>query len=406
MLLNRRPNAYDRLRQDSDEVSDHRFERCGAALAKYSTGDGGSEAPAARSDRPVIAIVGSVPSEEIQTVESEAPGRAAEEIGAALAGAGCDLMVYSSSPKFLEHRAVTGFLAATPAHPQSVRVRPPYDHPHLDFAEMTGSPEAFEVRYEAGADWEVSFYRSLNEVHGVVLIGGGRTTLITAMVGLAFGIPLAPLAAFGGNARKAWEILGRVRNLATDDEVSTLGAGWRPGSAEAVVETLLRQHRRRLDQERQRERESRSVARRTARGLAVGVLLLLIGLASIPLSYSTAAGATLNISMLLLGSLATATSGAIARTAVDHGTDWGRAAALGMSAGAIACLLFVTAQLATSPDILSGTGARRLLFFVLAVGFIAGFTFDAVYSKLRQQDALDLSVLSNDAAGKGRRDVG
>jgi hypothetical protein len=36
-------------------------------------------------------------------------------------------------------------------------------------------------------------------------------------------------------------------------------------------------------------------------------------------------------------------------------------------------------------------GPRRLLLFVLAVGFIAGLTFDAVYATLRNQDVADTS---------------
>ena len=63
-------------------------------------------------------------------------------------------------------------------------------------------------------------------------------------------------------------------------------------------------------------------------------------------------------------------------------------------AGAVAGLLFVAAQLATTPDVLDGPAARRLLLFVLPVGFIAGLTFDAVYSKLRTQDVADTTALT------------
>ncbi|WP_371484010.1 hypothetical protein [Kitasatospora sp. NBC_00315] len=122
-------------------------------------------------------------------------------------------------------------------------------------------------------------------------------------------------------------------------------------------------------------------------------MLLLAGLATVPLTYAASASAPLNITALILGSLLAATSGAITRTSVDSNLEWGRAAALGTAAGAVAFLLFVSAQLATSPDILAGPGARRLLFFVLSVGFIAGFTSDAVYARLRQQDALTMSGL-------------
>ncbi|WP_039804862.1 hypothetical protein [Nocardia araoensis] len=64
--------------------------------------------------------------------------------------------------------------------------------------------------FEAEDDWEASYYRSLREADGVVLIGGGRTTLITAMVAMAFDIPLTPVAACGGAARKTWASMGRA----------------------------------------------------------------------------------------------------------------------------------------------------------------------------------------------------
>ncbi|MFI9360084.1 hypothetical protein ACIG5E_03315 [Kitasatospora sp. NPDC053057] len=375
------------MRQASGEEVD--------SLARGNTRGDGLSGPVAQLRRPVVAVVGSSPAGSAQTADGGvSAARAAEEIGAALAAQGCDLMVYSSSPAFLEHHVVTGYLAGAPVAARSIRVRPPFDHPRIDFAEMEQHEKAFEVRHEAGADWEVAFYRSLSEVQGIVLIGGGRTTLVTAMVGLAFEIPLAPVAAFGGGARKAWETLGRVRNQATEEEISDLGAGWRPGSGQRVVGVLLEQHRRRLAQQRQREQGRRSKARHATLGLLVGTVMLLAALATIPLTYATTASASLNLTALILGSLLAATSGAITRTSVDRGGDWYRASALGLAAGAVAFLLFVTAQLATSPDILVGSGARRLLFFVVSVGFIAGFTSDAVYAKLRQQDVLDMSALS------------
>lgn len=352
--------------------------------------------PTAEGRRPAVALIGSVPPALPNGAGGYTAAQAAEEIGAALAAAGFDLVVYSSAAAFLEHCAVTGYLSGSAVRPRSVKVRPPFDNPHLDFAELAQCPEAFDIRYEPGADWEVSFYRSLSEIQGMVMIGGGRTTLVTAMVGLAFEIPLAPVATFGGHARRAWETLGRVRNQATDEEISALGASWGSGSAERVVEILQSQGRRKAAERRLQERSRRSEARRAATGLLVGTVLLLAGLATIPLSYAAAASAPLNITALILGSLLAATSGAITRTSVDRGRDWARASALGLAAGAVAFLLFVTAQLATSPDILTGPGARRLLFFVLSVGFISGFTFDAVYARLRNQDVLDFSGLRAD----------
>lgn len=41
------------------------------------------------------------------------------------------------------------------------------------FSEARSSPELFDTRPSASDDWEVSFYRSLLNVDGVILIGVG-----------------------------------------------------------------------------------------------------------------------------------------------------------------------------------------------------------------------------------------
>lgn len=50
-------------------------------------------------------------------------------------------------------------------------------------------------------------------------------------------------------------------------------------------------------------------------------------------------------------------------------------------------------QLATNPSLITAPGTRSLTFFVLAVGFIGGFTSEVVYRKLRDRDVVDTSAL-------------
>ncbi|AUG81200.1 hypothetical protein CFP65_6550 [Kitasatospora sp. MMS16-BH015] len=371
-------------------------------MAASGGGDGVGE-------RPRVAVVGGAHAGGLgdeQAWTAEEAGAVGREIGAAVAEAGCDLVVYSSKPRFIDGHVVAGYLANGPVPAGSVHVRPAFGSSGGRFPEAASQPAAFEHRHEPGDDWEVAFYRSLREVDGLILVGGGRTTLITAMVALAFDIPVAPVAAFGGGGRTAWETLNRVRNQATEEEISALGAAWHPGSTASILATLLGQRRRQREAAAERERLERRAARRSGLGLAASALLLITGLATIPLTYAAGGNAAVNLIALIAGALLTATAGAMTRTAVDRGQDWARAAVLGMSAGAIAVLLFVTAQLATSPDLLTTGGARRLLFFVLSVGFIAGYTFDAVYAKLRQQDVVDTSavraVVGTDQEGGSR----
>ncbi|CAL9656513.1 hypothetical protein SUDANB21_06805 (plasmid) [Streptomyces sp. enrichment culture] len=339
--------------------------------------------------RPLIAVVGSAdPGRTYHPAlaDMEIAPRACEEIGTALADAGCDLVVYSSEAQFVEDRVVSGYLSHGDVAPGSIQVRPPYGAGEKDFPMLEERPEVFDVRYESGDDWESSFYRSLREVHGVVLIGGGRSTLITGMVCLAFGIPVYAVACFGGASRRVWDIMNRVTHHAARHEVSTMGAEWGPGAAHRLVQLLRTQQERKDEQQLQETRSRRKAAWRSAFGITVGLLLLCLGLGMIPLTYAVDASASINLTGLIVGALATGTSGAITRNAFDRGEHWARTAALGMSAGAVAFLLFVSAQLAASPEILSGEGARRLLFFVLTVGFVSGFTFDAVYGRLKQAE--------------------
>ncbi|MFC5830025.1 hypothetical protein [Nonomuraea insulae] len=111
------------------------------------------------------------------------------------------------------------------------------------------------------------------------------------------------------------------------------------------------------------------------------------------MSYSWMPGSGPGLAALFIAPLFAATCGAVFRNASDQADDWIRTTVLGATAGVIAFVLFVAAQLATTPDLLEGTGARRLLFFIILVAFTAGLTFDAVYSKLRSQDVTSTSPL-------------
>ena len=68
--------------------------------------------------------------------------------------------------------------------------------------------------------------------------------------------------------------------------------------------------------------------------------------------------------------------------------------ALGLIAGGIAGLLFVTAQMTAVPaNLVTSELASRLVPFGIAVGFIAGLTLDAVFRKLIASDVVELSAV-------------
>ena len=347
-------------------------------------------------ERSLIAIVGSIDPQRTYDPaldNLELARKACVELGRELASAGLGLIVYSASEGFIEASIVSGYVSSGKAEKGSIQVRSPYGGTAANFAEARDHRELFDVQPDSSHDWKVSYYRSLVDTQGVLLVGGGRSTLITGLIALAFRIPLVAVAYFGGNARKVWEALDRVRNDATQEDVSAMAADWHETSARSLVKSLVdQQQRKTAKEELDRQREWRQ-SRRTIVGLAIAVVLLLLGLGTIPLAWATEPGTAWNLAVLIAAPLLSATCGAIVRNTFDQGRDWVKTALLGLVAGAIAFLLFVAAQLATSPDLLESPGARRLLFFVLPVGFIAGLTFDAVYSKLRAQDVTRTSVL-------------
>ncbi|MCW2932569.1 MAG: hypothetical protein JWM19_3531 [Actinomycetia bacterium] len=340
-------------------------------------------------ERPRIAVVGSLDTNRTYDPplrDTALTKQACEQLGQELGAQGCDPVVYSSDPGFVEAEVVSGYIAAGNVRAGSIQIRSRPGKNDIAFNEAAQAPDVFDLYVDPSPDWEVSYHRSLAEVQGILLIGGGRSTLATGLIAISFGIPIIPIGAFGGSTQKVWGEFGRRPNDATDGEVIALGERWRDQSAKMFVTCLAEQVNRRaarLEQDRQAQRRQ---SRRSVVSLLITALLIVCGLR---------VGARHRLLLLLLcaGPLLFATAGAIIRNTFDQGTTWLRPATLGLAAGAVSILLFVAAQLATNPNTLQSDGARRLLFFVLPLGFIAGLTFDAVYAKLRTVDAADTDAL-------------
>ena len=321
--------------------------------------------------------------------------RACEELGGELAGAGWNLVVYSGRPSFVEADVVRGYLRSGMAPPRSIEVRAPLGKTGFD--EFSANGEAFDIHPDPSRDWEVSFYRSLAQVDGVLLVGGGRSTLITGLIALTLRIPLVTVAAFGGNAQKVWERLANERNDATDDDAAAMAAAWQPdASARRLVRSVVAQRDAREERRRGEQRQARRETRVARIGLAMLAVLLLVAIGVLAVTWGSQLGTGLGIAMLTLLPAVAGAAGGLVKTSLDKGQGWARAAVLGGAAGLITGVLYIVAQLIGAPDVL-GTAqpvsVRRLLFFVLAIGFVAGLTFDAVYTKLRGKDVSQAATL-------------
>ncbi|MFC0533327.1 hypothetical protein [Phytohabitans kaempferiae] len=345
--------------------------------------------------RPLIAVIGSMepgrvydpPAEDAVQVDE-----AAAAMGRELAAKNCRIVVFSSRPQYVERAVVRGFVESGQARPGSVEVRARFGA-DTAFEEMNRHPEAFAVRPEPAGDWEVAFYRSLLTVDGVLLVGGGRATFAAGLIALSRRVAIAPVAVFGGAALRIWRRLEGSGTYAAEDDIAALAQPWAADSAAGVVAVLLAQHQRRVAAEALSRRGEASARRRTVAALVAALVLLLLALATIPLAFALPIGMWTGLTVLVTAALVASIWGAVIRNAYDGGAEWLRAAALGSAAGSIAFLLFVAAQMATNPNLLTGDGARRLIFFVLAIGFIGGFTSEVVYRKLRDQDVTQTPVL-------------
>jgi hypothetical protein len=349
------------------------------------------------SKRSLIAIVGSVDASRAQQLDlrdTDGAAGACEALGRELAAQGLDIVVYSSAPTFIEGHIVSGYAASDDVPPGSIQVRAPQRYGTAQFPEADSRPVLFDNRPDASEDWEVSFYRSLVETDGVLLVGGGRSTYVTGLIALAFRIPIAAVASFGGRAVRVWQALKRIHNDAEPEEISLMGGNWREDMAAPIVQSLIAQSQRRAARQEAERRDARKDERRASIGLLVAAVCVILALGLIPLSYSFTPGTGTSIALLIAAPLFAAIAGAIVRHSFEKGHEWFRTGVLGMAVGSVSALLFIAAQLLTTPDVLSSSDARRLLWFVVPVGFVAGLTFDAVYRKLRSQDVTRSDVLN------------
>jgi hypothetical protein len=175
-----------------------------------------------------------------------------------------------------------------------------------------------------------------------------------------------------------------------------MGKPWNDGSAERLVSALEHQRENRAAQAREAARRERSEARRAQTSLAVAAALLLVAVAGLVSSWGWRPAPAGNIALLALVPVLAAAGGALIRTSLDVGRDWTRAGVLGGAAGLVTGLLYVASQLVGAPNVLDigqTESVRRLLFFVLPIGFVAGLTFDAVYAKLRGTDVSQAAML-------------
>ena len=199
-----------------------------------------------------IAIVGSynpARAQELQLKNVEIASKAAEDIGRTLAKKGYNIIVYSDYKYLFEVDVIRGYTKVVEDKPGCIEVRYPTSSPEPKYAEQKPEDPRFLFLPDVNTNWEISFYRSIAEIDGMILMGGGPSTLIAGIVALGHKKPIVVCAGFGGQARKVWEALISQTGPDLRDKMLRMSAeGWTENSAERLISLMDLQIQKR-DQE-------------------------------------------------------------------------------------------------------------------------------------------------------------
>jgi hypothetical protein len=346
------------------------------------------------TSEPLFAIVGSVDPNrndyDPPLQDAGAAQQVAEAIGSELARRGCRIIVYSSDATFIEAHVVRGFATASKrGRGRAVEVRVPFGARVVQFPVPKGKEGLFDYHTDTDPDWEASFFRSLRDADGVILIGGGRSTFITGHVALGYRLPILALPSFGGAAQKIWRSLQPGKDLVTEAERNQMS---RPGPsgveiAVQLVEALIAQHARGLEVRKHAVNAERAQRRWVQLRSALALLLAMISIsmAAAGVIWKDRVG-IFQILLYLIGPVA-GTAGALMRSIwpqADPGVPLVTTVAQGFVAGLVAAVLYLLAQLSTAANAEHVTAIA--LLFALVVGMTAGFTFDKVFRKMAQSE--------------------
>jgi hypothetical protein len=366
-------------------------------------------------EAPVIAIVGSAdpkrPDYDPPLKHAEKVKQAMEELGRELARAGYRILVYSSVPTYIEADIVRGYINSKAARETSILIRYPRGAgAYSRFLEQDTYDALFDPKSDTNANWQVSFYQSLKDAGGVLIVGGVSSALITGVMARLLRIPILAVATFGGSAENLWVLMRDLANV-TPDEHQLMGRDtWEPDSAAKLVAALTQQRQRLLEAEeraRQEKLRDRRLTQRRAAGMAA-LFVAAVVLLGIALFRPISSGpfAILFFAVPLLAGA----SGGLARNVVElfqgntipKSHDEFSAVTLGSIGGFLSAILFVVAQWMSMPESVKEmqTGIvpwslRVLVLFELVIGFTAGLTVETVFTKLRATDVLDVSPLKS-----------
>jgi hypothetical protein len=311
---------------------------------------------------------------------------AAKLLGAEIAKRGHGLVVYDS--RYIEADVVEGFVAANPkandAEAPIIIYQPPTEKLQQFKEELTHGA-LFERRADKTGHWEVSFYRSLADSDGVILLGGANSTMIAGQVSIGARVPILALERTGGAAGVVWKTIVPGIDLPTIDEHARMAHAPTADTASVWVKALEAQRRRRFAV------ETGPILWHAVYASLLFVLALAAALGShlIP-GIVTAFAKTLLLAATLLAGAAGASIRMVFERRYGSGPlvppSMAITFALGAMAGALAGLLYLIAQ--PSDVELSKEPGLRLAAIVAVVSTIGGLTAETIFRKLLGIDVL------------------
>lgn len=365
-----------------------------------------------------IAIVGSTNRGDATTQESAR--LAAYSLGRALASRKLRIMTYSDDPSFVESELVRGYVTVSGVPEPAIEVRYP------EGTDGTGKPNPppfnqyftnprFRFLPEPSRDWEVSYYSSFEGCGGMLILQGGRSTLVAGVICLGYRKPLIACSGFGGTAANLLNMLVE-RNLVRPDEKALLQLCAKAPEMEAWANKcvdLLELQADRLAQRRARELAIKNSAKEQLNQhtfVALGSLVIAVAIWVANFDNRWELQPWMMIGLLLLASTLVGCTGGMlwvilpqlkGQAREDAGNIWG-SAALGAVAGCLAALLFVAGQQNGLPDLspylkekLSGEamshikadGVAKITPWAMLSSFAAGMTLDRSLAALPKRAA-------------------
>jgi hypothetical protein len=353
-----------------------------------------------------IAIIGSVNRGDNQT--QAAARAAAYQLGAALARKDQRIVVYSDEPRFLEVEVVHGYMDGGSAAEGSIEVRYP------EKLDDKGKPEPppfnshfnnprFLFLPDKSRDWEVSYYTSLEDVRGILLLQGGRSALVAGVIGLGYRKPIVACSGFGG---AAIEVLNMAleRNLLVAGEKALLQSN--PGAsdikkwADACVDLFEVQSNRLAQQRASELLAAKSLKRQLNQHTFAALAAFVIALSLWVLNWDNRGHVSPSVvaAFLLASSALAGAAGAMlwiilpylkGRPPAGVGNLWGTWG-LGLLAGLITAALFVLGQDHVFPDLNSYMKGPEIE--EIKAGFLAKLIPASMISSLVSGITLDRAI--------------